>query len=321
MIARVARRRRDGAASASSCPVAGAARPPRRRSRVTGPDAPASLRFWVTRPVPGGVARALAMTASMATGASRHARSRHDDRLPPHPRDHALPAGGGAARARGPEAGRDACGLRHGLGDDVPAALEQMGYQVTLLTDEDIESGSRSPAYDAIVTGVRAYNTRPRLRAMQERLLDYVAGGGHARGPVQHGRGLASGPARPVSRSQISRDRVTVEDAPVRFARPSTRSSQRPTGSARPTSRDGSRSAASTSRIRGIAKYEAPLVDERPGRAADAAEACSCARHGKGMFIYTGYRVVPPAPGRRARGLPAVRQPGERPGADGGART
>ena len=51
-----------------------------------------------------------------------------------------------------------------GAGDDVPQAIRQLGCEVTLLTEADLAHGDLS-RFDAIVTGVRAFNTRPDLRA------------------------------------------------------------------------------------------------------------------------------------------------------------
>jgi LmbE family N-acetylglucosaminyl deacetylase len=64
-----------------------------------------------------------------------------------------------------------------GAGDDVPASLREMGAEVTLLAPDDLARADLS-RFDAIVTGVRAYNTRPDLRANHHRLMEYVAGGG-----------------------------------------------------------------------------------------------------------------------------------------------
>jgi LmbE family N-acetylglucosaminyl deacetylase len=64
-----------------------------------------------------------------------------------------------------------------GAGDEVPDALRQMGADVTLLGADDLSRGELG-RFDAIVTGVRAYNTRQDLRANQERLLKYVQDGG-----------------------------------------------------------------------------------------------------------------------------------------------
>ena len=51
-----------------------------------------------------------------------------------------------------------------GVGDQVPAALEQLGATVRMLSAEDLACGDLS-RFDAIVTGVRAYERRPDLRA------------------------------------------------------------------------------------------------------------------------------------------------------------
>ena len=57
-----------------------------------------------------------------------------------------------------------------GSGDEVPDALRQIGYDVTLLSDSDLDTADFSK-YDAIVTGVRAYNVRKRLKGAQPKLL------------------------------------------------------------------------------------------------------------------------------------------------------
>jgi LmbE family N-acetylglucosaminyl deacetylase len=123
-----------------------------------------------------------------------------------------------------------------GAGDEVPHALRQMGADVTLLGADDLAHGDLS-RFDAIVTGVRAYNTRPELRANQERLLEYVRNGGtmvvqynvpEGGGPAPtpgrggNGRGPASADSEPTVLDHIGpyplttgRDRVTVEEAPV----------------------------------------------------------------------------------------------------------
>jgi len=64
-----------------------------------------------------------------------------------------------------------------GAGDDMPQALRQWGAEVTLLSDDDLARADLS-RYDAIVTGVRAYNVRPALRANHDRLVEYASHGG-----------------------------------------------------------------------------------------------------------------------------------------------
>jgi LmbE family N-acetylglucosaminyl deacetylase len=107
-----------------------------------------------------------------------------------------------------------------GAGDEVPDALRQLGADVILLSADDLARGDLS-RFDAIVTGVRAYNTRPDLRANQERLLEYVKNGGAML--VQYNvleGGFVGGDPSSVANVgpypiKIGRDRVTVEEAPV----------------------------------------------------------------------------------------------------------
>ncbi|MCA1620310.1 MAG: hypothetical protein LC795_13585 [Acidobacteria bacterium] len=101
-----------------------------------------------------------------------------------------------------------------GSGDEVPEALRQVGYDVTLLSDEDLEAADLS-RFDAVVTGVRAYNTRAALRRQQRRLLEYVERGGtlvvQYNTPDRTLEGAQLGP-HPF---RVGPDRVTDEAAAV----------------------------------------------------------------------------------------------------------
>lgn len=68
-------------------------------------------------------------------------------------------------------------GYINGAGDQVPEAIEQLGAKLNFI-DQDELAGGDLPKYDVIVTGVRAYERRPDLRAYNQRLLDYAARGG-----------------------------------------------------------------------------------------------------------------------------------------------
>ena len=104
-----------------------------------------------------------------------------------------------------------------GAGDDVPAALKQVGYNVTVLTDELLSNDNLSK-YNAIVSGVRAYNTNDRLQVHYNKLMEYVNNGGNL--IVQYNTNSRIGPVKanigpyPFT---ISRDRVTNEKAEVKF--------------------------------------------------------------------------------------------------------
>ncbi|PRY34134.1 GlcNAc-PI de-N-acetylase [Spirosoma oryzae] len=110
-----------------------------------------------------------------------------------------------------------------GAGDEVPAALQQMGCRVTLLGAADLSRNLST--YDAIVTGVRAYNTNDWLARYQPNLMNYVKNGGTL--IVQYvtppSGFLRSEPALPQLGPypfSISRERVTEEDAKMTFVDP-----------------------------------------------------------------------------------------------------
>jgi LmbE family N-acetylglucosaminyl deacetylase len=65
-----------------------------------------------------------------------------------------------------------------GIGDQVPVGLQQLGAQVTLLTERDLAAANLSQ-YDTIMTGTRAYAVRDDLKTHNARLLDYVRSGGN----------------------------------------------------------------------------------------------------------------------------------------------
>jgi hypothetical protein len=186
-----------------------------------------------------------------------------------------------------------------GSGDAGPEVLREMGAAVTLLEDGDLESGDLS-RFDVIVVGVRAYNTRPRLRAFQSRLKLH----GERRatgGPVPDRRNGLRDRIGPYPLT-VSRDRVTVEQAEMRTGSKVIRCSPRRTRSNPATTTAGSRSAGSTSRIRSTSKYEAVLSLNDPNEPARRG-ALLYAKYGKGTFIYTGLAFFPAAAGGcRARG-------------------
>ncbi|MDI1354747.1 MAG: PIG-L family deacetylase [bacterium] len=104
-----------------------------------------------------------------------------------------------------------------GAGDEVANCLKQIGYGVTVLSDEQIKHEDLS-RYSAIVTGVRAYNTNEHLQVYHALLMNYVKRGGNL--IVQYNTNSRVGPLQakigpyPFT---ISRERVTNENAPVQF--------------------------------------------------------------------------------------------------------
>lgn len=105
-----------------------------------------------------------------------------------------------------------------GAGDEVPFYLSQMGYEVTILKPDEITLESLNP-FQVVIVGVRAYNTVDEMAFKQAILFEFVAKGNTM--IVQYNttgkftvKELAPYPLK------ISRDRVTEEDAEVRFLVP-----------------------------------------------------------------------------------------------------
>ena len=130
-----------------------------------------------------------------------------------------LDGGAAVARVTLQTAGR-MVGYLPGAGDAIPQALRSIGMSVTVLSDAEASVGDLSK-YDAIVVGVRAYNTIDRMAVYQPRLLEYVRQGGTL--VVQYNtdrRLLIDEDELGPYPLHLSRDRVTVEDAPVKILAP-----------------------------------------------------------------------------------------------------
>jgi len=106
-------------------------------------------------------------------------------------------------------------GYIEGAGDVVPESLRQIGYNVAVLKPEDI-SVENLKRFDAIVLGIRAYNTIEELKFKQQLLFDYVAQGGNMIVQYNTNRGIKVDELAPYE-LKLSRDRVTDELADVRL--------------------------------------------------------------------------------------------------------
>jgi len=107
-----------------------------------------------------------------------------------------------------------------GAGDKIPESLRQIGYDVDLLDDENVNAAYLAQ-YDALIIGIRAYNTKDQIKFHQEVFMDYVKNGGNM--IVQYNTGhrlkIPSDQLGPYP-FQLSRDRVSVEESEVRMIAP-----------------------------------------------------------------------------------------------------
>jgi hypothetical protein len=188
---------------------------------------------------------------------------------------------------------RGRVGYVMGPGDEVPAALRRMGFDVALLTEEALADADLA-SFRAIVVGVRAYDTRHDLVRAQQRLLDYVAGGGTMVVQYNTSRELLTDKLGPYPFG-VSRERITDETAPVALTLPDHPLLTSPN---RITTADFD----GWVQERGLyypekadPAYETPISSHDPGEPA-LTTGILFGRHGKGTYIYTSlvfFRELP----------------------------
>jgi LmbE family N-acetylglucosaminyl deacetylase len=184
-------------------------------------------------------------------------------------------------------------GYYAGAGDEIPAALRQMGCTVKVLEAKDMEVGALA-RFDAIVVGIRAYNTKDDLKLHQAALLEYVQNGGTLVVQYNTNFELVVDKIAPFP-LKISRTRVTDETAEMRFLLPEHPVLNTPN---KLTAKDFD----GWVQERGLyfpsewdAAFAAPLSANDPGEK-PANGALLVAQYGKGHYVYTGlsfFRELP----------------------------
>ena len=180
-----------------------------------------------------------------------------------------------------------------GAGDEVPEALRQIGYTVTLVKPEELTAANLKK-YDALVVGIRAYNTVDRLKTQQSEILKYIEAGGNVIVQYVVSRGTVLPQIGPYPLT-LSTDRVAVEGAPVTFPNPQHPLLNTPN---KITAQDFT----GWVQEQGLyypsawdAKYQTVISSHDPGESAKE-RAILVADYGKGHFIYTGlslFRELP----------------------------
>jgi LmbE family N-acetylglucosaminyl deacetylase len=105
-----------------------------------------------------------------------------------------------------------------GAGDDVPESLRQIGYSVKMLSEPEITAKNLAQ-FSAVVLGIRAYNTQDQISNWLPELFAYVKNGGVAIAQYNTLADLKTNQLGPYP-LEISRDRVTDENAQVRVLAP-----------------------------------------------------------------------------------------------------
>ena len=105
-----------------------------------------------------------------------------------------------------------------GAGDDIPAALQQIGYTVKQLGEGDVALENLRQ-FSAIVLGVRIFNSQDRIAIFLPELIEYAKSGGVVVVQYNTTADLKSKDFGPYP-LQLSRDRVTDETAEVKMLAP-----------------------------------------------------------------------------------------------------
>jgi len=109
----------------------------------------------------------------------------------------------------------ESIGYIDGAGDAIPESLRQIGYQVTTIPPSNI-TYENLKKFDAVVVGIRAYNTVPELAFKQAVFNKYVQEGGTLLLQYNTSHRMVTEDIAPYSLS-LSRDRVTDEFSDVTF--------------------------------------------------------------------------------------------------------
>lgn len=102
-----------------------------------------------------------------------------------------------------------------GAGDKIPEVLQQLGYEITVINESDLATKNLQE-FEAVITGVRAFNTLKNLKYLNKKLLAYVNQGGNLIVQYNTNGNLITNEIGPYP-FKISRDRVTEEDCDVRI--------------------------------------------------------------------------------------------------------
>ena len=186
-------------------------------------------------------------------------------------------------------------GYIEGAGDYIPTALQQMGYEVTVLGDNYLANGNLSQ-FDAIITGVRAYNIKTSLSTYYNKLMKYIEDGGNL--VVQYNTSSQVGPVKAKIAPypfDISRTRITDEHAEMRILKPDHPILNYP-NKITPKDFEGWVQERSIYHAAGWdSHYETIFSMHDPGESDDEGSLIT-AHYGKGTFVYTGlvfYRELP----------------------------
>jgi len=183
-----------------------------------------------------------------------------------------------------------------GAGDKIPEALEQLGCTVSYLTEKDININTLKQ-FDAVVTGIRAYNIHEYLTDKNEVLNEYIKNGGNL--IVQYIKANNIGDKKiksgPYDFMVNSRNRVTEENATVKFLLPKHSVLNYP-NKITDIDFDNWVQERSTYQAEQLDKHFECILAMHDTGEADSNSSLIIAKYGKGNFVYCGlvlFRQLP----------------------------
>ncbi|HAO79496.1 MAG TPA: LmbE family protein [Verrucomicrobia subdivision 3 bacterium] len=176
----------------------------------------AQLKFTITAPAQSTTAKII---ASAEIGGVRYRNQREEISYPHIPRQLLQPLASLKAVSLDLAIRGKKVGYLPGAGDSVAENLKQMGYEVTSLTGADLTT-NRLSDFDAVVIGIRAFNTRTDLVEHLPALFAFVEAGGNVIAQYNRpGNDSKLDKLAPYS-LHLSNDRVTDETAAMTFLAP-----------------------------------------------------------------------------------------------------
>jgi LmbE family N-acetylglucosaminyl deacetylase len=114
-----------------------------------------------------------------------------------------------------------------GAGDEIPTALHKLGYNVVIIDEASLAAGNLQKM-DAIIAGIRAYNTTSWIKTHERQLEQYVENGGRFIIQYNTVAWRSAEQQQTLWPFVIGRQRVTVEEAPVSLIEPNARVWKKP---------------------------------------------------------------------------------------------
>ena len=173
-----------------------------------------------------------------------------------------------------------------GPGDLIPSSLETLGYKVKLLSDDEI-SKSNLNNFDAIIVGIRAYNTRDILSKNNKKLLDYVKNGRTLLVQYSNSFRLKKKNIGPFP-FHISHKRVSEEDAKISLLDSNNPLFSFPNEITQNDFKNWIQERGLYFADTWNKKYQTPISSHDAGEL-DLKGGLLYTKYGKGVFIYTGY--------------------------------